>query len=69
MQNVISHKLSALSLELFCPNGDMRRTSKSKLLKEVEIIEHSKLPLLGSQNASATVIDFMTDTTNELQQI
>ena len=69
MQNVISHKLSALSLELFYPNDDMRRTSKSKLLKEVEIIEHSKLPLLGSQNASATVIDFMADTTNQLQQI
>ena len=37
----------------------MRKTSKSKLLKEVEITEYSKLPLLGYQYASATVIDFM----------
>ena len=59
MQNVISHKLSAVSLALFYPNGYMRKTSKNKLLKEVEITEYSKLPLLGYQYASTTVIDFM----------
>ena len=59
MQNVISHKLSALSVALFYPNGDTRKTSKSKLLKEVEITEYSKLPLLIYQHASATGIDFM----------
>ena len=37
----------------------MRKTSKFKLLKEVEITEYSKLPLLGYQYASATVIGFM----------
>ena len=38
----------------------MRKTSTSKLLKDVEIIEASKLPLLEYQYASAIVIDFMT---------
>ena len=37
----------------------MRKTSRIKLLKEVEITEYSKLPLLGYQYASATVIGFM----------
>ena len=37
----------------------MRKASKFKLLKEVEITEYSKLPLLGYQYASATVIGFM----------
>ena len=37
----------------------MKKTSKSKLLKEAEITEYSKLPLLGYQYASATVINFM----------
>ena len=59
MQNVISHKLSAVPLPLFYPNGDMRKISKSKLLKEVEITEYSQLPLLRYQYTSATVIDFM----------
>ena len=44
---------------LFYPNGEMRKTSKRKLLKEAEITEYSKLPLLGYQYASGTVIDFM----------
>ena len=60
LQNVISHKFSAVSLALFYPNGDMRKTSKSRLLKEVEITEYSKLTLLGYQYVSATAIDFMT---------
>lgn len=59
MQN-ISHKLVAVSLALFYRNGDLRKTSTSKLLKDVEITEASKLPLLGYQYASAIVIDFMT---------
>ena len=37
----------------------MGNTSKSKLLKEVEITDHSKLPLLRYHYASATVIDFI----------
>ena len=37
----------------------MRKTSKSKLLKEVEITEYSKLSLLGYQYASGTLTDFM----------
>ena len=37
----------------------MRKTSKRKLLKEAEITEYSKLPLLGYQYTSGTVIDFM----------
>ena len=59
MQNVISHKLSALLLALLCPNDDMKKTSKSKLLKEVEITEYSKLRLLVYQHVSATAINFM----------
>ena len=59
MQNVIPHKLSVVSLTLFYTNSDMRKTSKFKLLKEVEITEYSKLPLLGYQYVSATVIGFM----------
>ena len=51
--------LSAVSLALFYPNGDTRKTSKSKLLKEVKIAEYSKLSLLGYQYAPPTVIDFM----------
>ena len=60
MQNVISYKLSAVPLPLFYPNGDMRKISKSRLLKEVEISEYSQRLLLGYQYTSATVIDFMT---------
>ena len=37
----------------------MRKTSKSKLLKEVQIAEYLKLHLLGYHYTSATVIDFM----------
>ena len=59
MQNVISHKLSAVLLALFYPIGDMGKISKSKLLKEVEITEYSQLALLGYQCTSATVTDFM----------
>ena len=51
--------LSAVSLALFYPNGDTRKTSKSKLLKEFKIAEYSKLSLLGYQYAPPTVIDFM----------
>ena len=40
----------------------MRKTSKIKLLKEVEITEYSKPPLLGYQYVSATVIGFMATT-------
>ena len=58
-QNVLSHERSAVPLALFYPNGNMRKTSKSKLLKEIEITEYSQLPLLGYQYASATVICFM----------
>ena len=59
LQNVLSHELSAVPLALFYPNGDIRKTSKSKLLKEIEITEYSQLPLLECQYASSTVIDFM----------
>ena len=52
-------KLSVVSLVLFYPKGDIRKISKTKLLKEVEITESSKLPFSGYQHASATVIDFM----------
>ena len=44
-----------ISLVLFYPKGDIRKTSKSKVLKEVEITEYSKVSLLGYQYAS--VID------------
>ena len=59
LQNVFSHELSAAPLALFYPNGDIKKTSKSKLLKEIEITEYSQLPSLGYQYASPTVIDFM----------
>ena len=59
LQNVILHELSTVSSALFYPNGDMTKTSKRKLLKEIEITEYSQLTLLGYQYVSATVIDFM----------
>ena len=59
MQNVISQKLTAVPLALCYLNGDIRKISKGKLLKEVEITEYSQLPLLGYQYTSATNIDFM----------
>ena len=37
----------------------MRKTLKSKVLKEIEITEYPQLLLLGYQYASATFIDFM----------
>ena len=37
----------------------MRKTLKSKVLKEIEITEYLQLLLLGYQYASATFIDFM----------
>ena len=45
LQNVLSHELSAVPLALFDPYGDMKKTSKSKLLKEAEITEYSQLTL------------------------
>ena len=60
-QNILSYGLSTVPLALFYPNGDMRKTSKSKILKEIEITEYSQLPLLGYQYASATVNNFMAN--------
>ena len=51
----ICKMLFHISLVLFYPKGDIRKTSRSKLLKEVEITEYSKVPLLGYQYES--VID------------
>ena len=48
----ICKMLFHISLLLFYPKGDIRKTSKSELLKEVEIIEYSKVSLLGYQYAS-----------------
>ena len=39
LQNVLSYEFSVVPLALFYPNGDMKETSKSKLLKEIEITE------------------------------
>ena len=52
---LIFKMLFHISLVLFYPKGDIRKTSKSKVLKEVEITEYSKVSLLGYQYAS--VID------------
>ena len=38
----------------------MKKISKCKLLKEIEIIKYIQLSLSGYQHASATIIDFMT---------
>ena len=56
---MLFHLSEILLLALFYPKGDMRKTSKSKLLKEVEITEYSKLSLSGYQYASTTVVNFM----------
>ena len=37
VQNVLCRELCAVPLELFYPNGAMRRTPKSNLLNEIEI--------------------------------
>ena len=56
---MLFHISEILLLALFYPKGDMRKTSKSKLLKEVEITEYSKLSLLGYQYTSTTAVNFM----------
>ena len=60
LQNVTSHRLSAVPLALFYPISDMRKISQTKLFTEVEITEYLQLALLGYQYTSATVTDFMT---------
>ena len=37
VHNVLSHELCAVQLDLFYPNGVMRRTAKSNLLNVIEI--------------------------------
>ena len=59
LQNFLSQELSAVQLVFFYPDSNMRKTSKSKVLKEIEITEYPQLLLLGYQCASATFIDFM----------
>ena len=59
LQHVLSHELSAVPLALFYPNGEMRKTSKSKLLKQIEIAQLSQQSLTEYQYTSATIIDFM----------
>ena len=59
MQNVLSHKLSAVPLALFYPNGAMRHTAKSNLLNETEIKRYSLPSLMGNSDLGATAIDFM----------
>ena len=51
MQNVLSRELCTVSLDLFYPNGAIRRTANSNLLNKIEI---KRNPDLG-----ATVVDFM----------
>ena len=51
MQNVLSRELCTVSLDLFYPNGAIRRTANINLLNKIEI---KRNPDLG-----ATVVDFM----------
>ena len=57
---VLSHELAAVPLSLFHTTGEMRKTNKSQLLKELEM-QPSTINTLKShpKETSASVIDFM----------
>ena len=60
LKTVLSHELTAVPLSLFYQNGDMRKTNKSVLLKELEIDESSLTTIpTECKETSATIIDFM----------
>ena len=60
LKDVLSHELSALPLSLFHPTGEMRKTNKSQLLKELENMTTSTETLVNeNKEKSATIIDFM----------
>ena len=60
LKAVLSHELSATPLSLFHPTGEMRKTNKSQLMKELESLSTSKETLHTEiKDKSATVVDFM----------
>lgn len=60
MKSVLCHELSAVPLSIFHPNGEMRKTTKSNLLKELESLAESSLELNNNNiDKSASVLDFM----------
>ena len=60
LKGVFSHELSAIPLSLFHSTGEMRKTTKSQLLKELEGLVTSNTVLNNdNNNLSASIIDFM----------
>ena len=60
LKAVLSHELSAIPLSLFHPTGEMRKTNKSQLMKELESLSTSKETLHTEiKDKSVTVVDFM----------
>ena len=59
MQNVFSRELCTVPLDLFYPNGSMRRSAKSNLFNEIEIKKYSLPSLMRNPDLGATVADFM----------
>ena len=60
LQNVLSHELCAVPLDLFYPNCAMRYSAKSKLLNEIEIKLCLLPSLMRNPDLGATVTDFIT---------
>ena len=50
---------SAVPLDLFYPNGTMRRNPKSNLLNDIEIKWYSLLSLMRNPGLGATFMEFM----------
>ena len=60
LKAVLSYELSAVPLSLFHPTGEMRKTVKSQLLKELESMSSPTENIDGGMlSSSASVIDFM----------
>ena len=59
VRNVLSRKLCAVLLDLFYPNGAMRRTAKSNQLNKIEIKWYLLPSLIRNPDLGATVLDFM----------
>ena len=61
LKDVLAHELSAVPLSIFHPTGEMRKTNKSQLLKELvgETIESIQYLINEIKDNSATIIDFM----------
>ena len=59
VRNVLSRELCAVPLDMFYPNGAMRRTAKSNQWNKIEIKWYLLPSLIRNPDLGATVMDFM----------